>query len=427
MKIHRLEKLSPTKWFLWINVFLAAICLISTDNNFLHWQVPKDFNLLRLLYYFFLVACLVVGTLFTKTKNLNQQNSLEPEFKKINFAYWLLVNLMLVGYLFWIFFILERGGGIGLLMQAFSPTAGTYSRLNQYVSGVAGITSLTQFGPGAAALAGYFRAKDEPWKFKVLIIWVPALFRAVINAERIAIIEVVIPFFIMWFLYAKNLKRPKIEISIAVGLAVTYIAVAEYTRSWLSYYSLAYHGKLSSFLLERIQGYYVTSVNNGFLLIDHYGPGPRAPFGTFDFFFRFPVIKNLFRNLPMSGLNPAGDSLSTYGSFSNPGFNNPNGLLVFVIDWGWLIAPIAAVLLGIFVSIFYQKAIKGDFAALVYFSSTFYGFIELPRYLLWANSRSFLYLITFLILRNLFSKQKLKSIAPVVNSYADKSPSWRKL
>jgi hypothetical protein len=361
-----------------------------------------------LIYYLFLVICLAGGTLFSRSKTLDDRDIEEPKLERINFVFWLLVGLMFVGYFIWISLILMRGGGISVLASAFSPTAGTYSKLKLlYASGIAGLTSLTQFGPGAAAIAGYFRGKGEPWLLKISIILIPAFLRSVINAERIAIIEVVFPFIVMWFLFSKNLKRPKIEISIVAGLVITYLAISEYSRSWLSYYSIVYHGQLFNFLVERIQGYYVTALNNGFLLIDHYGPGPRAPFGTFDFFFRFPIIKNFSGNLPMSALNPAGNSLSVYGSFSNPGFNNPNGLLVFVIDWGWVLAPLAAFLLGRFISSFYQKARQGDFPALIYFATTFYGFIELPRYLLWANSRSFLFLATYVITRYLFSQKRL--------------------
>ena len=398
----RLRLLSPIRWFIGVNSLLIVISLISNTENFEHWQVPKSFNVPRLSYYLFLSACLVFGVFISRSNYKKPQNVLEINLTKVKFAYKLLTSLTLTGYVLWIAIILSRGGGLDILYQAFSPISGTYSRLNQYVTGVAGVTSLTQFGPAAAALTGYLRAKGEPWIFKILIVWIPAFIRAVLNAERIAIIEVVIPFFIVWFLFVQSTRRPKLEMSLACGLVATYIAVAEYSRSWLSYYAIAYRGTFSNFLLDRIQGYYVTSLNNGFLLVDKYGPGPRTPFGTFDFFFRFPLIKDFFNNLSVSPLSPKGNSLLVYGPFSNPGFNNPNGLLIFVIDWGWVLAPLAAIILGLFVSHFFNKAYHGDFAALIYFATTFYGFLELPRYLLWTNSRSFLYLISYVILRNVF-------------------------
>lgn len=77
-----------------------------------------------------------------------------------------------------------------------------------------------------------------------------------------------------------------------IPMALTFpviFAMLEFTRSWTNYYAKAFDGTFLDFIVLRLFSYYATSLNNGFLLIDKIGQGPRHPFYSFNFIYQFPV------------------------------------------------------------------------------------------------------------------------------------------
>ena len=115
-----------------------------------------------------------------------------------------------------------------------------------------------------------------------------------------------------------------------------------------------------------------------------------APFYTAHFMWRFPIlgpyVENMFSSL---ALNDPAYYTGLLDRGANPEFNNPDGIMLPVIDFGlgggmlyWMIA-------GIIVGAAYYAFIRKSPAGLFWFPTLFVGLIESPRILYWADGRFF--------------------------------------
>jgi hypothetical protein len=220
-----------------------------------------------------------------------------------------------------------------------------------------------------------------------------ALLRSFIVFERLAIIEVIIPPFILALYYCR--RRLARYVHGLAGVLWPFFAVVgvyllftltESSRSWAFYKDQGGYSSVWAFTFARLIGYYVTALNNGSILYAALGRS-TAPFSTFDWLFRFPVIGG------QVGLHvKAGPDLNASDILSlevNPEFNNPSAVFAYAFDWGEWGALGFLMLAGIFVFHAYHRFLQGRWFGLLLYPFVFTGITEIARVPYWTSSRAF--------------------------------------
>ncbi|WP_261309903.1 oligosaccharide repeat unit polymerase [Burkholderia stabilis] len=241
--------------------------------------------------------------------------------------------LALFGYLVMMSGILTHPA---VLLSFLSGTANTFE-LIELKGRITGLSTFTQATAPFVALYFYvFRTPVKGfnrYKAYLAVLTVLTLLRSFIFAERLAIIEMVLPFALMAVRFRFGRKRSRLLALgpyAAIPLLLGLFIVNEYNRSWETYYINIYDN-IFDFALERLGLYYSTSLNNGAGILNVLGWGSGHPMFTFDWLLRFPVIG--------ATLHPwldSGDSLDLFlNSYADPEFNNPSGIFVHFYEWGW--------------------------------------------------------------------------------------------
>ncbi|MEN8511609.1 oligosaccharide repeat unit polymerase [Burkholderia sp. RS02] len=241
--------------------------------------------------------------------------------------------LALFGYLVMMSGILAHPA---VLLSFLSGTANTFE-LIELKGRVTGLSTFTQATAPFVALYFYvFRTPVKGfnrYKAYLAVLTVLTLLRSFIFAERLAIIEMVLPFALMVVRFRFGRKRSRLLALgpyAAIPLLLGLFIVNEYNRSWETYYINIYDN-IFDFALERLGLYYSTSLNNGAGILNVLGWGSGHPMFTFDWLLRFPVV-----GATLQPWLDSGDSLDLFlNSYADPEFNNPSGIFVHFYEWGW--------------------------------------------------------------------------------------------
>ncbi|VWB60853.1 hypothetical protein BPS26883_02863 [Burkholderia pseudomultivorans] len=233
-----------------------------------------------------------------------------------------------------------------LLLAFLHGDATTYVMLEQ-VGRIAGLSSFTQATAPFVALYFYvFRTPVKGlnrYKVYMVVLGVLTLLRSFIFAERLALIEMMLPFALMvvrFRLGGRYSAVLRFGPYAAIPLLFALFIANEYNRSWEAYYVNIYDN-VFDFALERLGLYYSTALNNGAGIVSVLGWGSGHPMFTFDWLVRFPVIGAIFQPWLDST-----DSITVFlNSYADPEFNNPSGIFVHFYEWGWF-GLLDAVVLG---------------------------------------------------------------------------------
>ncbi|WP_329606768.1 O-antigen polymerase [Paraburkholderia polaris] len=248
--------------------------------------------------------------------------------------------LSLIGYLTMMSGVIAHPA---LILSFFDGNANAYDLLE--VKGrIAGISTLTQVAVAYVPLYFYvFRQPERGitrYKIYLLVLLGLALLRSFIFAERLALIEVVIPLVLM-FLKFRRSHRPSRILMLgpyaAIVPLVGFFIANEYNRSWASYYINVYNN-IFEFAIDRLGLYYSTALNNGAGILKILGWGVGEPVFTFDWLFRFPVLGDFLLARPDFNA----DYLVFLSNNADPEFNNPSGIFVHFYEWGWFGLFVAA-------------------------------------------------------------------------------------
>ncbi len=370
-----------------------------------YWRMPKFFGGEQFLLCLACVAAFVLGSLagIGRSKSADPGPSWEERipwdisFKVFQFCFYSSV----VGYAVWLGAALVRGADLALFIGVLKGEKyAAYAMKEVYLVTVSGVTTLTQFGI-AGVLIGVMIGVTKGWRrvrWQLAILLFLAVCRALLNSERLAVIELVVPATVLFLRLGvlespwwDRLRRPLQFLPLAgVGMLVLVFGAFEYFRSWTSFYS---GGDLGfwEFTSLRLLGYYVTALNNGALYVARFDT-IGAPFSTLHFLWRFPVISSLakavFPNTPFEGANVDTDPyLQMLDREANPEFNNGSGLMPPIVDFGvmggilfWLCAGL---LCGLLYRWYQQKRAGG----LMFYPVFFIGVVEIARILYWGEGR----------------------------------------
>ena len=210
------------------------------------------------------------------------------------------------------------------------------------------------------------------WQCATVIVL--GLIRAFLNSERLAIIELLVPFAVSligvrpatsWLLRLLTRSAP----IIAGMFLYCFFGVAEYFRSWSSFYARS-ESSFWGFVAVRLMGYYTTAINTGALLWRVNQPLLlRTPTANTELCVALSDQKR-----PASGVvsifsrlcwRPVGLYPDLLSANANPEFNNPSGVFSPLIDYGltggllyWLICGLIC---GYLYKEFRSRSVAGIF------------------------------------------------------------------
>lgn len=267
---------------------------------------------------------------------------------------------------------------------------------------IAGITSFTAAGVvmaiiGALLLQRTEIASEKRTKVVLLlaIVFALALFRAIAFSERLALIELVVPFAISWFINSfRPVRRIEkwIPIFAILGLVLLF-GVFEYSRSWLSYYSAIYDS-FWDYISIRLFGYYSNAFNTEAMYFQ-LGEYPNIlPYWTIQWLWQMPGFEGVYS--AVANPNVANQFSNLLLAYANPEFNNPGGVLTFFKDYSFA-GFVLYFILGYVIGRSYQGAIGSYFTSQLLYPIYYLTLLELPRYFYLGVNRGFVVVVMVLL------------------------------
>lgn len=407
-KIRQLWWLNPA-WVggaMGVLVSLAAFAVPDWMYRF-YWRTPKFFYETQLWLALACTACFVAGAVLGQWRrrtcgaeqNLPALWSTLP-WRAVYRVFYLCFWLSIAGYIAWAAVAASRGASLLLALDVLRGEKGaSYAMKEVYLVTVSGVTTLTQFGI-AALLLGVWIGIAKGWRAVRIPLAVLAgltVARALFNSERLAIIELAIPFSVLMlrlhvlespvYTRARHLSLQFLPLFAAGGL-ISIFGASEYFRSWSTFYSGEGTG-FWQFVVLRLTGYYVTALNNGAVLISQLGT-QAAPFFTLHFLWRFPFFSNLALaifpqvQLEDTTIDPY---MTILNRAANPEFNNGSGLLLPIADYGLAGAFSFWVIAGFLCGFAYRAFLRMHPAGLLFYPVLFTGVVEIARILYWGEGR----------------------------------------
>lgn len=268
----------------------------------------------------------------------------------------------------------------------------------QYLETIPGITTMTQFaGPAVVALLLSRRLGDQKpvWKLVAVLI-VLAVIRAFIHQEREALLEIAVPILVVLVLDAASrgsragLRRSRLAAApvLVPVLLLLVFGVFEYGRSWQNYYSIASDKSYPAFVTDRLTGYFATATNNSALIVKERSTAPTLPYFSIKSLWEIPGASQLQLYERLSGRRPNEIASERLVALSNPEFNNPGGWLLARFDFGFIGGGVFWLVVGLGFGLLFSQVRRGSIVAWLVFPVLFVGFVDLPRFLYWAEGRA---------------------------------------
>ena len=378
--------------------------LIPESTYLIYWRTPKFFDWSALEITLLCVAVFVFGSLlgtgFTRARATSWEEG--KSWNVMPFLFRLSFWLCMLGYVLWAWLAIQRGITMSVIAGILAGEKGAmYEARYSYFPTVGGVTTFTQFGVATmvlGAILGYWHGWRSV-RTKCGIVCLVAVCRALLNSERFALIELVVPFLVtclaLRYFGVPGTARPVgtlVRFAPVIGVAALFVVFTsfEYFRSWANYY--AGRGlSLWEFGAMRLLGYYVTSFNNGAYLLQRLET-VGAPYFTFHFLWGFPLtgptMKRLFAN-PLLDTSDKWFYFPFLESEANVEFNNVDGILFPLMDFGVAGGLLYWLVLGVICGAVYRLFCRKELPGLFLYPILFLGLLEVPLVLYWGQGRAF--------------------------------------
>jgi hypothetical protein len=373
-----------------------------------NWNTPKYFGDEQLAMGMIVLAGFSAGALVAtlwwghRGRQGPRAGALSPaQILRLGLAVRVLFVVTLLGYAAQLIFAGTRGLDMTDVVAVFTGANPVGDVKREYLRPVAGVTTLTQFGPLAVAGLMLLRRLDPgfPSARYIATLIVLGAFRSVLYAERLALLELLVPLAVIALAFPRTdaLRRTRAR-KAALAIAPLWLPVAlllvfgafEYVRSWSSYYADANPGSsYPAFVVDRLGAYYATASNNSALLIEHDPRPSRVPYGTAEWLWNLPLLERAVPYERFAGVDFPGAYESLLLRLGNPEFNNPGGILFPVFDLGPLPGLLFWIALGVVLTLAYRRFIALEASGLVIFPVLFIGCLEVGRLLHWTLGRAF--------------------------------------
>lgn len=296
-------------------------------------------------------------------------------------AYLITLRLTIFGYVMWMLVSLTSGVGIGDLAAVVQRDESAIGRLKDQSRPVGGLTTWTQLGPVAVALGVILRRLGYRNRGVWVVIGLSA-FRTLFYAERLALLETLIPALLLLALTASPESRSyrllRSAPLVAPPAVWTLFAMSEYTRSWV-YYETTTDQPFAQWVTVRMLGYYTTSYNNSALLHSTL-PRDAPPYYSVDAFWNAPGIGGIFSVDTIGTLPSENWWFQTLRSGANMEFTNTGSYLVVFAEFSAVFAAVLCVLLGFLYGRLYRGLLYASVPALIAYCALLVGLLELPRF-----------------------------------------------
>ncbi|MEA5655939.1 O-antigen polymerase [Cutibacterium granulosum] len=393
-----------TTWAFWLEPrfiviafsgVLALCTFLYPANRFDNWSTSKYFNTTEFALTVAAIAAFCLGmTLTPHLTSLDSANRAESDAKPhvIEGWYHALGLIVVMGYVAWAVIATARGATLALFVAVIHRNMGAISFLKQRLAPVSGVTTLTQVSCIVSALGAYryitTRKIGKLWCFVLLT----GTLRALFYAERLALMEVVIPAVLVLIMTSNFMRNHRFLMKLipVIGLAflVVVFSASEYFRSWI-FYSQSGDTSFAPWVLDRLLAYYATSFNNNALFHSQVSGVPHPIYFTLPFVFDFPGFSSIFGTPSFGGVTPKDWWFSTLSWYATPEFNNSGSYLTPIADLGLVGGLTFWLILGVPIGYVYRRAREGSDVALIAYSTLFLGLLEMPRFTYWTLGRFF--------------------------------------
>ncbi len=432
--------LHPTVVFSLPVVIAGITAYVTGPLSYLRfWRTQKYFDLSCLGLLFGVVLVFAIGSLLggaRRRANVADSTAdwkLRIRWQLVRLLFNLSFALTMSAYFIWFGVAIKNGLRPSAIYEVLHSSGGpTGTILDDHLETIPGVTTATQFGLAVIVLgvplgvvAGWRRVR-----WQMLAVLSLGLVRSFLNSERLAIIELLVPFIVAFISFRPprtRRARSLIQAAPLFGpvLLFFFFAGAEYFRSWSTYYSQR-ESSFWSFISLRLMGYYTTALNNGALVwrvSKHlsYGLEPE----TLDFIWRFPFVNRLLPWLFPSFGVPALVSDYRYDALlqasANPELTNPSGVFGPIVDYGVGGGLLYWFLCGLVCGYLYKELKLRRPAGMFLYPLLFVGLTEAGRILYWAEGRLFpsMFMLVISILFVLSNRGLPSGTLPLIN---EKSP-----
>jgi hypothetical protein len=372
------------------------------------WNTPKYFGDDQLALGIIVLAGFCAGALVATLwwgrdgHQAPRAGPLSPaQILRLRLAVRVLFFVTLLGYAAQLIFAVTRGLDVTDVAAVFTGANPVGDVKREYLRPVAGVTTLTQFGPLVMAGLMLLRRLDPgfPSVRYIAMLIVLGAFRTVLYAERLALLELLVPLAVVALAFPRTdaLRSTPVR-KAALAIAPLWVPVAlllvfgafEYVRSWSSYYADANPGtSYPRFVVDRLGAYYATASNNSALLIEHDPRPSSVPYATAEWLWNLPLLERGVPYERVAGVDFPEAYESLLLRLGTPEFNNPGGILLPVFDLGPLPGLLFWIALGVGLTIAYRRFITLEASGLVIFPVLFIGCLEVGRLLYWTLGRAF--------------------------------------
>ncbi len=381
---------NPLLLVIFLNI-VALILFIFIPNKFV-----KDFayenkilSYKSFLLYILFIIFFSLGYLFVPSLKKYKKNSflfkyqIRMVYKELKFFAYATFFLTILGYLIWFKDIyLHFNYYLSLLL-----TVGAYHIRDLLLEKmISGITTFTQFGiiSSILFLIIFLLTKRRIYILFIIIIIILALLRVIFFGERLAVLEIVIP---LIFIYLRFYPEKTLKFLFIIFLGFLIIWSTELFRSYMS---PTYHNAYTpfEFLIYRLAMYFITTLNNCFLIFEKFPIFTDFMPATLKFFYKIFHLPNNSQYIYI-------ELLSTN---LNPEYNNKSAWGILYFDFGYF-GFIIAFLIGGITRLLYSSYKKANLWGIMLYPIFLIFLFQSYRILYINSSRVFYpYLIIFLLI-----------------------------
>jgi hypothetical protein len=273
--------------------------------------------------------------------------------------------------------------------------AGRLFNLREIAPTTPGLTTMTQFGVAyVVAVAALQASRARPlaaWeRLGVLAVFVLGTIRMLAWGERLALIELLVPWAVAHLAFAQVYRVSRWQLWTLLPLAAPLLlygifTATEYFRSWTAYQRE--YDSIWAFTLERLISYYATASNNGIGLLVETDRWPQFS-GRYvaEWLYLMPWLGDLLRD-------SVGDVREQYFVFldrhARPEFNNPSGLFPIVFDIGYAGSMLYFLAVGLLIGRLWVLWRRHSPAGVLFYPVMVLFMVELLRFNYLASTRFF--------------------------------------
>ena len=304
--------------------------------------------------------------------------------------------LALVGYLYWFKDLILNPG---YLAQVLKESASFSLSIRETLDRSAGVASLAQLGVPYIILychgkwAGRGHALSRLHHVLMVLVLAATLFRAFAWAERLAAVEAAIAIGMVWITFAPLKSKLARIVGFAlpiIGLVgvVFFFGIAEYFRSWSSFY-VEREDSFVHFVIQRLVNYYFAALNTGAGTLEVF-EWPTYEFTTIlNWFHKLPVVGTVFQQY----VGPLFEGANFLVRFGDPEFNNVSGLFYVFYDVGVPVGFALFAMLGAAGRYYYVAWLRGVSLSGAFYFVFLMSAVEMFRYFYLGDARCFMVVV----------------------------------